>query len=119
MTYAQRIAAAHGRIRNKFGAVTQTENLYIWHQGTQIPCYQSTGRTQRNLMASMIVSNDTIIVHATKAAFTTAPATGDEVKFGTSLATAQTLRIDTVNTTVIRPFYELDLLDPNKEATAA
>ena len=118
MTYAQRIAAAHGRIRNKFGAVTQTENLYIWHQGTQIPCYESTGRTQRNLLAAMVVKDETLTVNATKAAFTTAPQTGDEVKFGTTFATAATLRIDSIQTNTIRPFYALDLIDPNKATTA-
>lgn len=118
MTYASRIAAAHGRIRNKFGAVTQTENLYIWHQGTQIPCYESTGRTQRDLLASIVVKDQTLTVNATKAAFTTAPQTGDEVKFGTILATAVTLRIDSIQTNTIRPFYALDLIDPNKATTA-
>ena len=119
MLYAQRLAAAHGRIRNKFGAVTETENLYVWHKGAQVPCYQSTGRTQRNLMTAMIVNEAAITVCATKIAFTSVPVVGDEVKYGTALATAQVLRIDTVNTTAIRPFYELDLIDPNKEETAA
>jgi len=119
MTYASRIAAAHGRIRNKFGAVTGTENLYVWHKGAQIPCYESTGRNQRNLLAAMVVKDETLTVHATKAAFTTAPETGDEVKFGITLATARTLRIDSIQTNTIRPFYALDLIDPNKEATAA
>ena len=118
MTYASRIAAAHGRIRNKFGSVTATENLYVWHSGAQIPCYESTGRNQRNLLASIVVKDETMTVHATKAAFTTAPQTGDEVKFGTTLATAVTLRIDTIQTNTIRPFYALDLIDPNKAVTA-
>jgi len=119
MTYAQRIASAHGRIRTKFGAVTQTENLFVWHNNTQIPCYESTGRTQRDLLASIVVKDQTLTVNATKAAFTTVPQTGDEVKFGTTLATAATLRIDSIQTNTIRPFYALDLIDPNKEATAA
>lgn len=118
MTYASRIAAAHSRIRNKFGAVTATENLYVWHKGAQIPCYESTGRNQRNLLAAMVVKDETLTVHATKAAFTTAPETGDEVKFGITLATARALRIDSIQTNTIRPFYALDLIDPNKAVTA-
>ncbi len=119
MTYAQRIAAAHGRIRSKFGTDASGAQLYVWHNNVQIPCYESTGRTQRDLLASIVVKDQTLTVNATKAAFTTAPQTGDEVKFGTFLATAATLRIDSIQTNTIRPFYVLDLIDPNKEATAA
>ena len=119
MTYAQRIALAHGRIRTKFGTVSDTAMLYVWHNGAQVRCYESTGRTQRNLLASIVVKDETLTVNATKAEFTTVPQTGDEVKFGTTLATARTLRIDSIQTNTIRPFYALDLIDPNKEATAA
>jgi hypothetical protein len=34
------------------------------------------------------------------------------------LATAATLRIDSIQTNTIRPFYALDLIDPNKATTA-
>jgi hypothetical protein len=119
MTYAQRIASAHGRIRTKFGTVSDTAMLYVWHNGAQVRCYESTGRNQRNLLASIVVKDETLTVNATKAEFTTVPQTGDEVKFGTTLATARTLRIDSIQTNTIRPFYALDLIDPNKEATAA
>jgi hypothetical protein len=60
-----------------------------------------------------------VSVIATKAQFTTVPKINDEIKMGTVLATAVVYRIDSVTTTQIRPFYDLELIDPNMEATAA
>ena len=119
MTYAQRIASAHGRIRTKFGTDATGAQLYVWHNGAQIAAYQPTGKNSRNLMAQIIVKDDTVSVIATKAQFTTVPKINDEIKMGTVLATAIVYRIDSVTTTHIRPFYDLELIDPNMEVTAA
>ena len=118
MNYAQRIASAHGRIRNKFGKDAAGEQLYLWHNNVQIPCYESTRRGRRDLMEAIVVKEETLSVIATKNLFTQVPIPGDDVKFGLTLATAQSLRIDTIATTTIRPFYELELMDPNKAVTA-
>jgi glutamate 5-kinase len=118
MTYAARIARAHERIRNKFGAVSDTAKLYLWHNGVAVRCYESTGGVQRKLMAALVVKEDAITVIATKADFATVPETGQDVKFGTVLATAKTYRMMVADTKEIRPFYEIDLVDPNKSTTA-
>ena len=119
MTYAQRIAAAHGRIRSKFGTDASGAQLYVWHNNVQIHAYQPSGKNGRNLMAQIIVKDDTVSVIATKAQFATVPKINDEIKMGTVLATAVIYRIYSVTTTHIRPFYDLELIDPNMEATAA
>ena len=71
MTYAQRIAAAHGRIRSKFGTDASGAQLYVWHNNVQIHAYQPSGKNGRNLMAQIIVKDDTVSVIATKAQFAT------------------------------------------------
>jgi hypothetical protein len=119
MSYASRLASIHGRARTKFGVNAAGEQLYVWHAGTQIACYQPGGSRGRALLNQLITRDETLTVHATKATFTAVPVPGDEIKMGTSLATAQTLRIDSVKTTHIRPFYEIEMIDPNVATTAA
>ena len=119
MGYATRLKNAHTRIRSTFGTNEDAEQLYVWHNNVQVTAYQPAGTRARNLIAQVLVKDDSITVHATKDEFTSVPVPGDTIKMGTTLATARTLRIDGVKTTHIRPFYELDLIDPNVATTAA
>lgn len=93
--------------------------LYVWHSGARIVAYQSGGTRGRNVLEQILVKDDTLTVVATKAEFAAVPVPNDEIKFGTVLATARTLRIDSVRTKHGQPFYELELLDPNLATTAA
>jgi hypothetical protein len=117
MNYAQRKAQAHNRIRSTFGTDETGAQLYVWHAGAQVTAYQSGGTRGRNVLAQILVKDDTLTITATKAEFTTVPVPGAEVKLGTALATARTLRIDSVRTKHGQPWYELELLDPNLATT--
>lgn len=119
MSYAARRARAHGRIRTTFGTDESGVQLYVWHSGARIVAYQSGGTRGRNVLEQILVKDDTLTVVATKAEFAAVPVPNDEIKFGTVLATARTLRIDSVRTKHGQPFYELELLDPNLATTAA
>jgi hypothetical protein len=118
MSYATRKKTAHNRIRSTFGVDADASQLYVWHNGTQVTAYQPSGSRGRNLLASLIVKDETITVHATKEEFTTVPVPGDTLLMGTTQASARSLRIDAVKTTHIQPWYELDLIDPNVATTA-
>lgn len=118
MGYATRKMNAHNRIRAVFGTDASAAQLYVWHNGTQVTAYQPSGSRGRNLLATLIVRDETITVHATKAEFATAPAPGDTLLMGTTQASARSLRIDAVKTTHIQPWYEIDLIDPNVATTA-
>lgn len=118
MNYAQRRANAHARARSKFGTDADGAQLYCWHAGTQVACYQSSGNRGRALLNAILVKDETLSIIATKADFTTTPKPGDELKLGTTLATARTLRIDSVRTTHISPSYDIELLDPKLATTA-
>lgn len=119
MSYATRKKNAHNRIRVVFGTDVDASQLYVWHNGTQVTAYQPSGSRGRDLLNSLIVKSDTVTVHATKAEFTSVPVPGDTVNMGTSLGTARKMRIDSVKTTHIQPWYEIDLIDPNVATTAA
>lgn len=119
MSYATRKTRAHSRIRTTFGTDEDGAQLYVWHSGTQVTAYQSGGSRGRNILAQILVKDDTLTVVATKSEFTAVPVPNDEIKLGTALATARTLRVDTVRTKHGQPFYELELLDPNLATTAA
>lgn len=119
MSYAARRKAAHDRIRVMFGTDVDAAQLYVWHNGAQITAYQSNGRRGRSILNQILVKDDTISVVATKDEFTAVPVPNDEIKMGMTLATARTLRIDTVSTTHVSPSYELELIDPNQSTTAA
>lgn len=119
MTYARRKALAHNRISETFGTDESGLQLYVWHSGAQVTAYQSGGTRGRNILAQILVKDDTLTVVATKADFTAVPVPGDEIKLGTALTTARTLRIDSVRTKHGQPFYELELLDPNLAYTPA
>jgi hypothetical protein len=110
---------AHDRIRDTFGVKESGDQLYVWHLGAQIRCYQPGGTRQRNLIGALLAKNNNITIHATKEDFTTVPAPGQTITFGTAVDTAATYRIDSVQTTELRPFYELELVDTNQAATAA
>lgn len=118
MSYATLKRNAHNRIRSVFGTNADGEQLYVWHNGTQVTAYQPSGSRGRNLLASIIVKDETITVHATKAEFTSVPVPGDTLLMGTAQATARSLRIDAVKTTHIQAWYEIDLIDPNVATTA-
>lgn len=118
MSYATRKKNAHNRIRSTFGTDADAAQLYVWHNGTQVNAYQPSGSRGRNLLATLIVKDETITVHATKAEFATVPVPGDTLLMGTTLASARSLRIDAVKTTNIQPWYEIDLIDPNVATTA-
>lgn len=117
MNYASRKALAHNRIRSTFGTDESGLQLYVWHSGARVTAYQSGGTRGRNVLAQILVKDDTLTITATKAEFTSVPVPGDEVKLGTVLATARTLRVDSVRTKHGQPFYELELLDPNLATT--
>ncbi len=119
MNYASRRSNAHSRIRSRFGSDADGNQLYCWHAGTQINCYQSNGSRGRGILNALLVKDETLTIHATKAQFTAVPVPGDEIKLGTALATARTLRVDSVRTTNVFPNYEIELLDPNLATTAA
>lgn len=118
MGYAQRKKNAHDRIRVTFGTNADGAQLYVWHNGMQVTAYQPSGSRGRNLVATLIVKDETITVHATKAEFTSAPVPGDTLLMGTAQSAARSLRIDAVKTTNIQPWYEIDLIDPNTATTA-
>ena len=119
MNYAQRIAASHNRIRSKFGKNADEEQLYCWHSGRRITCYQETDRTSRALAMAVLMPEGAITIIATKSEFLSTPLAGDEILLGPRESTAQMLRIDDVSSTHIRPFYRLSLVDPNKATTTA
>jgi len=119
MSYARRLRLAHDNIRNTFGVKESGDQLYIWHTGVEIRCYQPGGTRDRTLIGQLLAKNANITVHATKEDFTSVPVPGQTVQFGTTLATALPYRIDSVKTTELRPFYELELLDTNQATTAA
>lgn len=119
MGYAARLAKAHLRIRDTFGVKESGEELFLWHQGAAIRCYQPGGTKQRSLIGALLAKNDTITIHATKSHFVSAPETGQTIQFGTTLATANSYRIDSVQTTELRPFYEIELMDTNQAVTAS
>lgn len=119
MTYARRKALAHNRIRETFGTDETGLQLYAWHAGARVTAYQSGGTRGRNILAQILVKDDTLTITATKSEFTTIPVPGAEIKLGTALTTARTLRIDSVRTKHGQPWYELELLDPNLADTPA
>ena len=119
MSHANRLSAAHNRIRSRFGTDTAEDQLYCWHSGAQVTCYQPGGTRGRNILSQILARDESLTLHATKSEFTTVPKPGDDLLLGTTQATARTLRIDTVKTTHIRPFYEIELIDPNTATTAA
>lgn len=119
MGYAARLRMAHDRIRDTFGVKESGDQLYIWHEGTAIRCYQPGGTRQRNLISALLAKNNNVTVHATKEDFASVPTPGQSIQFGTALASAATFRIDSVQTTELRPFYELELVDTNQATTAA
>lgn len=119
MSYATRKKNAHNRIRVVFGTDVEASQLYVWHNGTQVTAYQSSGSRGRNLLSTLITKDETVTVHATKAEFAAVPVPGDALLLGTTQASARTLRIDSVKTTHIQPWYEIDLIDPNVATTAA
>lgn len=118
MNHAARLARAHGRIRSKFGQNEDEEQLYCWHNSTRVTCYQPGGTRARDIISQILVKNDSLTIHATKSEFTAVPVPGDSIQLGTALASARTLRIDSVRTTHIRPFYELELIDAKLATTA-
>ena len=118
MSFSSRLALAHGRARSKFGTNEAGLQLYCWHNGVQIDCYQPGGTRGRNILNQILVKDESMTIHATKSQFTTVPKPDDELKLGTTLASAVSLRIDSAKTTHIRPFYEIELIDPNLATTA-
>jgi hypothetical protein len=108
---------AHNRIRVTFGTNAEGEQLYCWHSGAQVTCNQPGGTRGRQLLQEILVKDETLTIHATKAEFTIAPKPGDNIQMGTTLATARTLRIDSVKTTHMWAHYEIDMLDPNLATT--
>ena len=74
---------------------------------------------ERRILNALLVKDETLTIHATKSEFTSVPVTGDEIKLGATLATARSLRVDSVRTTNVFPNYEIELLDPNLATTAA
>jgi hypothetical protein len=119
MNYADRLESLHGRAVGKFGTNASEQQLYIWHNGAQIACYEANRVRSRTLIQEILMQEAAYIIHATKARFTAIPEPGDTVQVGINLATAVTLKIDDVQTTHIRPFYRLSLIDPRKATTAA
>jgi len=119
MNYAQRRAATHARARTKFGTDADGAQMYVFHNGATIACYQSSGVRGRGILSQLLVKEDTLTVHAAKTDFTAVPLPGDAIKIGLTLATSRTLRIDSVNPgSTVSPSYELDLMDPNLATTA-
>jgi hypothetical protein len=118
MSYATRKAATHGRIRSKFGTDADGAQLYVWHAGARITAYQSSGNRGRSILNQILVKDETMSVVATATEFTRAPVAGDEIKLGTTLTTARTLRLDSFRSKHGQPFYELELLDAKLATTA-
>ncbi len=119
MGHASRLARLHERCRSKFGTDTDDAQLYCWHNGAQVTCYQPGGTRGRTILNQLLTRDESLVIHATKSEFTSVPVPGDTILLGTAQATARSLRIDNVKTTHIRPFYELELIDPNTATTAS
>lgn len=119
MNLAQRRASAHLRIRSKFGQNADRQQLYCWHNNTQITCYQPDGTRGRGVLSQLLVKDETITIHATRAEFSAEPKPHDDLTLGTAQSSARALRITKVNTTHSQPFYEIELIDPNLSTETA
>jgi hypothetical protein len=116
--YASRLIGVHSLCITTFGKNASGAQLYCWHDGIQITCYEPNRQRARSVVEAALMAEGESVIHATKALFATAPEAGDTIHVGTDEEDRMEYRITDVQHTHIRPFYRLTLIDPNKAETA-